>query len=164
MSSYWIWGCSSARKESTCNAGDTSLILRSGRSPGEGIGYPFQYSWASLVAQLVKKSTCNAGDLSFIPGLGQSPREGNGNPLQYSGLENSMDPIVHGVAKSRTWLSDFHFPNPMRVSLKETETKQTHRGKGHVQMGQGCCHKPGNVRRLGSYNTPKKKKNSFLES
>ena len=54
MSSYWIWGCSSARKESTCNAGDTSLIPGSGRSPGEGIGYPFQYSWASLVAQLVK--------------------------------------------------------------------------------------------------------------
>ena len=40
-----------------------------GRSPGEGIGYPPQYSWASLVAQLIKKSTCNAGDLGSIPGL-----------------------------------------------------------------------------------------------
>ena len=39
------------------------------RSPGEGIGYPPQYSWASLVAQLVKKSTCNVGDLGSIPGL-----------------------------------------------------------------------------------------------
>ena len=39
------------------------------RSPGEGIGYPPQYSWASLVAQLVKKSNCNAGDLGSIPGL-----------------------------------------------------------------------------------------------
>ena len=45
---------SSAGKESTCNAGESGSIPRSGRSPGEGIGYPLQYSWASLVAQLVK--------------------------------------------------------------------------------------------------------------
>ena len=45
---------SSVGKESTCNAGDPGLIPGSGRSPGEGIGYPFQYSWASLVAQPVK--------------------------------------------------------------------------------------------------------------
>ena len=49
-----------------------------------------------------KESACNAGDLSSIPGLGRSPGEGKGSPLQYSGLENSMDCIVHGVAKSRT--------------------------------------------------------------
>ena len=45
---------SSVGKESTCSAGDPSLIPESGRSPGEGIGYPLQYSWASLVAQLIK--------------------------------------------------------------------------------------------------------------
>ena len=45
---------SSADKESTCNAGDPGLIPGLGSSPGEGIGYPLQYSWASLVAQLVK--------------------------------------------------------------------------------------------------------------
>ena len=45
---------SSVGKESTCNAGDPGSIPGSGRSPGEGIGYPLQYSWASLVAQLVK--------------------------------------------------------------------------------------------------------------
>ena len=45
---------SSAGKESTCNAGDPGLIPGSGISPGEGIGYPLQYSWASLVAQLAK--------------------------------------------------------------------------------------------------------------
>ena len=56
-----------------------------------------------------KESACNVGDLSSIPGLGRSPGEGKGNPLQYSGLENSMDCLVHGVAKSRTRLSDFHF-------------------------------------------------------
>ena len=53
-----------------------------------------------------KESTCNRPGL--IPGLGRSPGEGKGYPLQYSGLENSMDCIVHGVAKSQTWLSDFH--------------------------------------------------------
>ena len=56
-----------------------------------------------------KESACNAGDPSSIPGLGKSPGEGKGYPLQYSGLENSMDCIVHGVAKSRIRLSAFHF-------------------------------------------------------
>ena len=45
---------SSAGKESACNVGDPGSILGLGRSPGEGIGYPLQYSWASLVAQMVK--------------------------------------------------------------------------------------------------------------
>ena len=58
---------------------------------------------------LSKESACNAGDLGSIPELGRSPGEGKGYPLQYSGLENSMDCIVHGVAKSQTRLSDFHF-------------------------------------------------------
>ena len=49
-----------------------------------------------------KESTCNVGDLGSVPGLGRSPGEGKGYPLQYSGLENSMDCIVHGVAKSLT--------------------------------------------------------------
>ena len=49
-----------------------------------------------------KESACNAGDLGSIPGLGRSPGEGKGYPLQYSGLEKSMDCIVHGVAKSWT--------------------------------------------------------------
>ena len=56
-----------------------------------------------------KESLCNAGDLSSIPGLGRSPGEGKGYPLQYSCLENSMDSVVHGVAKSWTRLSNFHF-------------------------------------------------------
>ena len=49
-----------------------------------------------------KESACNAGDPSLIPGLGRSPGEGIGYPLQYSGLENSMNSIVHGIAKSWT--------------------------------------------------------------
>ena len=56
-----------------------------------------------------KESVCNAGDLGSIPRLGRSPGEGNDYSLQYSGLENSMDCIVHGVAKSWTQLSGFHF-------------------------------------------------------
>ena len=80
---------SSLGKESTCNARDPSLIPGSGRSTWEWIVYPLHYSWASLV--------------------GRSPGEGKGYPLQYSGLGNSMDCIVHGVAKSWTWLNNFHF-------------------------------------------------------
>ena len=49
-----------------------------------------------------KESACNAGDLGSIPGLGRSPGEKKGHPLQYSGLENSMDCIVYGAAKSQT--------------------------------------------------------------
>ena len=74
--------------------------------------------WASKQASLTadrsfpdssvgKESTCNAGDPSSIPRSGRSPGEGKGYPLQYSGLENSTD-YVHGVAKSWTWLSNFH--------------------------------------------------------
>ena len=96
-------------QESTCKAGDPGSIPRSGRSAGGGIGHLLQYSWASLVAQLINKSVCNAGDLGLIPGLGRFPGEGKGNPLQYSCLENSMNCIVQGVAKSQTQLSDFHF-------------------------------------------------------
>ena len=56
-----------------------------------------------------KESTCNEGDLGSILGLGRYPGEGKGYPLQYSGLENFKDCIVHGVAKGRMWLRDFHF-------------------------------------------------------
>ena len=89
--------------------GDPGSIPGLGRSPGEEKGYTLQYSWASLVTSAGKESACNAGDLGLIPGLGRSPGKGKGYPLQYSGLENFMDCIVHGVAKSQTRLSDFHF-------------------------------------------------------
>ena len=61
------------------------------------------------ISRLVKDSACNVRELGSIPGLGRSPGEGKGFPLQYSGLENSMDCIVHGVAKSQTRLSDFQY-------------------------------------------------------
>ena len=56
-----------------------------------------------------KESACNEEDLGLIPGLGRSPGEGKGYSLQYSGLENSMDYMVHGVTKSWTQLCNFHF-------------------------------------------------------
>ena len=63
-----------------------------------------------------KESACNVGDLGLIPGLGRSPGEGNGYPLQCSGLENSMDCIIHGVAESQTRLRDFHSLVSIRIS------------------------------------------------
>ena len=59
---------SSVGKESACNAGDLGLIPGSGRSAGEGIGYPLQFSWASLVAQLVKNPP--AMEETWVPSLG----------------------------------------------------------------------------------------------
>ena len=55
-----------------------------------------------------KEYACNVGDLGLILGLGRSPGEGKGYPFQHSGLENSMNCIVHGVAKSWIWLSDLY--------------------------------------------------------
>ena len=91
---------SSVGKESACNAGDPGSIPGSGRSSGKGIGYPLQYSWASFVAQLRVKNPPAMRETW----VGKIPGEGKGYPLQYSGLENSMDCIVHGVAKSWTQL------------------------------------------------------------
>ena len=56
-----------------------------------------------------KESTCIVGDLTSIPGLGRSHGKGKGYPLQYSGLENSMDCIVHWGHKESDTTSDFHF-------------------------------------------------------
>ena len=74
-----------------------------------------------------KESACNAGDLGLIPGLGRSPGGGHDNPLQYSCLENPMGrgawwAAVHGVAKSRTRLSDFTFTFHFHALEKEMAT------------------------------------------
>ena len=95
-------------KESTCHAGDDGSIPELGKSTGEGIGYPFQYSGASLMAQLVKNLP--AMQETWIRSLGweDALEKEKDYPPQYSGLENSRDCTVHGVAKSQTQLSDFH--------------------------------------------------------
>ena len=82
---------------------------------------PYYSFWSPLEAQLVKSPPANAGDPGSIPRL--SPGEGKGYPLQYSGLENSMDCIVHGVAECQTWLNNVHFTAhfiilfPLSISL-----------------------------------------------
>ena len=109
------------------------MIPGSGRSPGVGIGYPLQYPWASLVAHLVKKKKkicLQCRRPGFNPWLGKSPGEGKGYPLQISGLENSLNCIAHGVAKSRTRLSDLHFHflrkyvNKKRVRCRQKKKKK----------------------------------------
>ena len=74
------------------------------------MGYPLQYSWASFVAQLVKNLPARQETWVWSPEKGI---------VQYSGLENSMDCIAHGVAKSQTWLSNlhFHFSSPSLLAL-----------------------------------------------
>ena len=89
------------------NAGDPSSIPRLGRPPIEGIGYPLQYSWASLVAQMLKSLPIAWETWVRSLGWEESPGERSNYPLQYSGLENSMNrgawqATVHGVTKSQT--------------------------------------------------------------
>ena len=88
----------------------------SGRSIGEGIGYPLQSFLGFPCGSDGKESTRNAGDLGSIPRLGISPGDGKGYPLQYSGLENPWT-IVHGVAKSQTCLSDFHLLTDLPLTV-----------------------------------------------
>ena len=103
---------SSVGKESVCNAGDPSLIpVRKIHWRRDRLPTPVFFGFPGGSAG--KESACNVGDLGSMPGLGRSPREGYGYPLQYSGLKKSMNCIVHGVAKSRTRLSDFHFHKPI---------------------------------------------------
>ena len=78
-----------------------------------------------------KESDCNVGDLGSIPGLGRSTGDGNCHPLQYSGLENSIDCVVHGVAKSWTQLSDFHsFIHEIETNSQREQTYGCQRGEG----------------------------------
>ena len=100
---------SSAGKESTCHAGDLGLIPGLGRFPGEGIGYPLQYSWASLVAQMVKNLP--AMRETWIQSLSwEDPlEEGMATHSSVLAWKIPMDKgawwaTVHEVAKSRTWL------------------------------------------------------------
>ena len=102
----WSFPGSSADKESVYKVGDPSSIPGLGRSPREGIGYTLQYSWPSLVSQLVKNPSGmqEAGVRSL--GWEDPPEKGIGYPLQYNGLENIMACIVRGVTKSLTGLGD----------------------------------------------------------
>ena len=103
-----------------------------GRFSGEGIGYPLQGSWTFLVAQLVK----NPWETQLRSLGGEDPLEKGKATHSCSGLESSMDGIVivHGVAKSLTRLSDFHFPTLLpHIGLcprdESTEQKPLEKGR-----------------------------------
>ena len=102
---------SSGLKESTCNAGDPGLIPRSGRPPGEGIGYLLQYSWASLVVHMVK-NMCAMWE-TWVQSLGWEDRleEGMATHSNIIAWRIPTDrgawwATDHGVTKSRTQLID----------------------------------------------------------
>ena len=87
-------------------------MIQYSESIANALHSPVMY-WGFPDSSVGKESTCNAGDPGSISGLGRSAGEGKGYPLQYSGMEKS---IVHGVTKSWTQLSDYHF-----TSLIKTE-------------------------------------------
>ena len=93
--------CDSADKESTCNAGNPGTIPGSGRSAGEGIGYPLQYSWASLVAQLLKNPP--AMRETWVQSLGWE------DPLEKGKATHSSILAMEWVAMSWTRLNGFYF-------------------------------------------------------
>ena len=103
---------SSAGKESTCNAGDPSSISGLGRSPGEGIGYPLQYSLASRVAQLVKNPP--AMHETWVRSLGQEDplEEGMGTHSSILAWRTPMDRGAWWATMESPW------------SLKESDTTE----------------------------------------
>ena len=107
----------SVGKESTCKAGDPGLIPVLGRSAEEGIGYPLQYSWASLVAQLVKNPP--AVWETWIQSLGrEDPLEkGKATFLQNSPVFWPGEFHAHGIAKSQIRLSNFHCSECYQTSV-----------------------------------------------
>ena len=108
------------------------MLPGSGRSPGEGIGHPLQYSWASLVAQLVKNLLqCER------PGLGRSPGEGKGYPLQYSGLESSMDCTGHGGRKKLDTTERLSLAHSGDISCQVNLCSQK------MEADSGCLGHPG---------------------
>ena len=110
----------SVSQEFTCNAGDTGSIPRSGRSAGEGIGSPLQYSWTSLVAQLVKNPPAMWD--TWAQSLGWEDPLEKGKATLSRILAWKFH--VHGVAKSRTQLSDLHFHfqvNPLGYVYETTD-------------------------------------------
>ena len=125
---------SSVGKDSACNAGDPSSIPGLGSSPEEGIVYPLQYSWASLVARAGKESADNLGDLSLIPGSESSLGEGIVYPLQYSWdslvaqlIKNplvmrgpGLDPCVERIPWRRAWQ-----PSPVFLPGKSPWTERS---------------------------------------
>ena len=101
---------SSVGKGSVCSAGNPISIPGSGRSTGEGIGYTLQYSWASLVAQLVKNPPLMQE--TWARSLGWEDPLEKGKATNSSILAWRIQCVIHEIVKSRTQLSEFHFASP----------------------------------------------------
>ena len=102
-----LWGIpdSSVGKESTCNAGDPGAIPGSGRSTGAGVGYPLQYSWASLVSELVKNLPAMWESWARSLGWEDPLEKGKATHSSIPGWRIPWTVKVHGVEKSRTRLN-----------------------------------------------------------
>ena len=84
---------------------------------GEGMGYPLQYSWASLGGSDGKESTCHAGDPGSIPGSGRSPGEGIGYPLQYSWALLVAQMVKNLPAMRETWVRSLGWEDPLEEGM-----------------------------------------------
>ena len=100
---------SSVGKEFVCNAGDPSSIPGLGKSSGEEMGYPLQYSWASLVALLVQNPPAMWETWVRSLGWEDSLEKGKATHSSILAWRIPFDCIVHGVTKSQIRLNDFHF-------------------------------------------------------
>ena len=116
---------SSVGKESACSVGDPCLFLGSGRSPGEGIGYPLPVFLGFPCGSAGKASTCNAGDLGLIPGLGRYPGEGIRlptpafwpGPKEWDTTESLSLSLLHALSTvfSKPPVPSFRFPHYKQV-------------------------------------------------
>ena len=100
-----------------------------------------------------KESACSVGDLGSVPGLVTFLGEGKGHPYRYFGLENSMDCIVYGFAKSWTWLSDLHFHFYWRLKGKES-TCQSGDGVSITGLGRSVGEGNGSPLQYSSLGNP----------
>ena len=112
---------SSAGKESACNAGDLGLIPKSGWSPGEGIGCPLQYFWASLVAQMVKK----------LPAI---MRHGFDPWVRKIPLQKGMATHSSRIAWRIPWIEE-----PGMLQSKESQKVKHNLATGHQQQQEDWC-------------------------
>ena len=136
---------SSVGKESTCNAGDPGSIPRSGRSTGEGTGYPLQYSWASLVAQLVKNPP--AMQETWVRSLGWEDPLEKGTATHSSILAWRIPWTVQSTGSQRV-RHDFHFHWGPRAQHQRHSPIDSSSEYQHLSFALLFCWKATSVRAI----------------
>ena len=106
---------SSVGKESACSAGDPGSIPRSGRSAGEWISYPLQYTWASLVSQLVKNLPAVWETSVWSLSWEDSLEKGTATHFSILAWRIPWNVIVHGVAKRHDWVTELNWTEKMML-------------------------------------------------